>query len=262
MTPEFKVEVGQFQQVMRQWLLHTSRELSVAVNTRMSFLLMRAFALMPPRAVDAKRQEIRNYMRTQIGDRRMDKKTGKKVGSARILRRVHLIAQARNAKIGKTGLYGADMKKAAAKISRAAVGSVGFLKSALIDPIRKFNGHFMQTGRNETRSRDGRVLKAAMNPNAAFLKMLDQYGVMSGRGNVSKMRGAKATIFVAKPGFGKSLDAKTILTLKVADGQEGNVQKIYADAFTIALRDERLGMEKIVNAALQEAAVKAGAKDG
>jgi len=113
------IETEKFNEIMKRWLVTTTRELSVAVNARMAFLLMRMFVLIPPHRVQQKRDEIRTYLNQPIGDRRMDKKTGKKVGKARMLRRVHLIAQARAKGTGKQGLYGETMAKAAISPSSA-----------------------------------------------------------------------------------------------------------------------------------------------
>ena len=255
------IEAEKFNEVMKRWLVTTSRELSVAVNARMAFLLMRMFVLIPPHRVQQKRDEIRAYLNQPIGDRRMDKKTGKKVGRARQLRRVHLIAQARRAKMptegeGSKGLYGARMAKAAASLRRKAIGSVGYLKSGLIGAIRKFQGHFTQFGGSTKKSKGKQI-----SGNAAFMRLVDQYGGMQGTGNVAKHRGAKFEVWVAKPGLsGIKTEAWMQLSIGIADDQVQKVDAIYATAATRAFRDEREEMErhlaeKLANAA--DAAIKA-----
>lgn len=257
------IEADKFNEVMKRWLVTTSRELSVAVNARMAFLLMRMFVLIPPHRVQQKRDEIRAYFHQPIGDRRKDKKTGKAVGRARQLRRVHLIAQARNSKAGKPGLYGEDMAKAAASLRRKAIGSVGYLKSGLIGAIKKFNatekfksGHFTQFG-GSTKKSGGKQVSG----NAAFMRLVDQYGGMQGTGNVAKHRGSKFEVWVAKPGLsGIKTEAWMQVSIGIADDQVQKVDAIYATAATRAFRDEREEMErhlaeKLANAA--DAAIKA-----
>jgi len=252
----FTIEADKFNEVMKRWLVTTTRELSVAVNARMAFLLMRMFVLIPPHRVQQKRDEIRTYFHQPIGDRRKDKKTGKAVGRARQLRRVHLIAQARNAKAGKPGLYGEDMAKAAASLRRKAVGSVGYLKSGLIGAIRKFQGHFTQFG-GSTKKSGGKQISG----NAAFMRLVDQYGGMQGTGNVAKHRGAKFEVWTAKPGLsGSKTEAWMQLSIGIADDQVQKVDAIYATAATRAFRDEREEMERHLAeklAVAADAAIKA-----
>ncbi len=256
MKTVFTIEAEKFNEVMKRWLVTTSRELSVAVNARMAFLLMRMFVLIPPHRVQQKRDEIRTYFHQPIGDRRKDKKTGKAVGRARQLRRVHLIAQARNAKAGKPGLYGEDMAKAAASLRRKAVGSVGYLKSGLIGAIRKFQGHFTQFG-GSTKKSGGKQISG----NAAFMRLVDQYGGMQGTGNVAKHRGAKFEVLAAKPGLsGSKTEAWMQVSIGIADDQVQKVDAIYATAATRAFRDEREEMERHLAeklAVAADAAIKA-----
>lgn len=248
MKTVFTIEADKFNEVMKRWLVTTTRELSVAVNARMAFLLMRMFVLIPPHRVQQKRDEIRTYFHQPIGDRRKDKKTGKAVGRARQLRRVHLIAQARNAKAGKPGLYGEDMAKAAASLRRKAVGSVGYLKSGLIGAIRKFQGHFTQFG-GSTKKSGGKQISG----NAAFMRLVDQYG--GGPGNVAKHRGAKFEVLTAKPGLsGSKTEAWMQVSIGIADDQVQKVDAIYATAATRAFRDEREEMERHLAEKLADAA--------
>jgi hypothetical protein len=235
---------------MKRWLVTTSREMSVAVNARMAFLLMRMFVLIPPHRVQQKRDEIRTYMQQTIGDRRMDKKTGKAVGRARQLRRVHLIAQARNRKAGGIGLYGEKMKTASASLRRKAVGSVGYLKSGLIGAIRKFQGHFTQFGGSTKKSKGKQI-----SGNAAFMRLVREYGGLEGTGNVAKHRGAKFQVSTAKPGFsGPKTEAWMNLSIGIADNQLERVNAIYTAAATRAFRDERIEMEKHLADKLAQAA--------
>lgn len=244
------IETEKFNEIMKRWLVTTTRELSVAVNARMAFLLMRMFVLIPPHRVQQKRDEIRTYMNQPIGDRRMDKKTGKKVGKARMLRRVHLIAQARAKGTGKQGLYGQTMAKAAAALRRKAIGSVGYLKSGLIPAIRKFQGHFTQFGGSSKKSKGKQI-----SGNAAFMRLVREYGGLEGTGNVAKHRGSKTDVWLAKPGFGGSKsEAWASISVGIADGQSAKVNDIYTTAATRAFRDEREEMERHLAEKLEAAA--------
>lgn len=250
MNVTVQVESEKFQSVMKRWLLTTKRELSVAVNSRMAFLLMRVFALMKPQRVQDARNKVRAYMQQPIGERRVDRKTGKAVGvkTGRVFRRVHLIAQARNTKQGERGLYGEKMRKASTALQRRAIGSIGYLKSALIGPIKALNGKygFTQIGRASRGKTKG------VSGNAAFFRLLSEYGITSGTGNVSKMKGAKHSIMLARPGLNPL--AMVRLTLGIADGQQGKVESEYAAPFAKALQDERLEMERHLADKLESAA--------
>lgn len=251
MKLDIKVETERFNSVLRMWLLGTSRELSVALNARMSFLLMRMFALIPPQRVQERRNAIKAYMDHQVGERRFDKKTGKKIGRARILKRVHLIAQALNRKAGGKGLYGEEMKKAAASLRRKSIGSVGYLKSGLIGLIRKFNGHFTQYG--GSKKVKGKLIQ--INPNMGFMKLMASYGFVGDLGNVAKHKGAKFRSFPARPGLNPL--ARGDLTIGIDEGQLGKVSEIYSQAAARAFADERVEMEKVIADRLQAAAEEA-----
>ena len=253
MKAELTIETERFNEVMKRWLVTTSREMSVAVNARMAFLLMRMFVLIPPHRVQQKRDEIRTYMQQTIGDRRMDKKTGKAVGRARQLRRVHLIAQAKNRKTGGIGLYGEKMKTASASLRRKAVGSVGYLKSGLIGAIKKFQGHFTQFGGSSKKAKGKQI-----SGNAAFMRLVREYGGLEGTGNVARHRGAKFQVSTAKPGFsGPKTEAWMNLSIGIADDQLERVNAIYTAAATRAFRDERIEMEKHLADKLAQAADEA-----
>lgn len=234
-------EARKFQEANRKMLLTSKRTLADAVNSRMSFLLMRIFALMPPRRVQEQRSKIRSYMEAQIGQARFSKKTGKRVGRSKLLRRVHLIVQARRRKEGKPGAYGAEMKKDAASFRRATLGSIGYLKSGFIPLIRKFNGHFTQLG--------GKIGGRQVNSNAAFIRILSNYGLLVGSGNVAKHRGVKTSHNFPTAGFNPTAIAG--ISLKLKDGQEGKVNAIFDEATTTALHDERKEMERVIAARMQ-----------
>ena len=113
MTPTVTVDTSRFDAAWKEYLPKTRRSLADAVNSRTFFLMLRLYILLPPKSPQAARNKILDYFNRPIGARRIDKKTGKFLGRSRELRLVHLIAQAKNAKAGKPGLYGQDMRDAA-----------------------------------------------------------------------------------------------------------------------------------------------------
>lgn len=167
--------VRDFQSALNQYIASTKRDLAEIINQRALNVAGRAFDILPPATgagVDAKRREVRGYMtepltqsvkfRKKARDvrqwrnifgpllpdqgrsenvlvKRLEKGFVKSKGKSRQLQRRHLIAQAIAKKEGKKGLYGKTMKAAAARLLRAAVGGVGFLKSAFLPAIYILN---------------------------------------------------------------------------------------------------------------------------
>jgi hypothetical protein len=238
-------EAKKYMVASRKMQLASKKTLADATNRQMSFLLMRIFALMPPRRVQEQRAKVREYLNAQIGEARLNKK-GKKVARAKLLRRVHLIVQARRRKAGMKGAYGKIMKDDAAALRRASVGSIGYLKSGFVALIRKFNGHFTQTGGTKT-AKGSKVERTS--PNAAFMKMLANYGLLVGHGNVAIHRGVKVAYNF--PVMSLNPVAIAQISLKLKDGQEGKVNAMFDEATTTALHDERKEMERVIAARMQ-----------
>lgn len=239
-------EARKFQEANRKMMLASKRTLADAVNSRMSFVLMRVFVLMPPKRIVEQRDKIRSYLAAQIGQRRFSKKSGKLVGQSRILRRDHLIIQARRKKAGMKGAYGAEMTKAVGDFRRTTVGSIGYLKSGFIQLIRKFNGHFTQLGTlGKKNVKEGKEVS----PNAALIKLLGQYGLGQGAGNVGVHRGVK--VASNYPVMSLNPTAIAQISLKIREGQEAKVQAMYDEATTTALHDERKEMERVLAARMQ-----------
>jgi hypothetical protein len=257
-----ETEQAKFKEAMDKMLLLSKRELSVAVNARMSFLLMRVFVLLPPRRVQEARNKVRSYL-NHATNLNQYSKSGRKIGRKRILQRVHLIAQAKNKKAGKKGLYGQEMKDAVAYIRRRSINSVGYLKSALIPLIRAFNatskykGHFAQFGRRQRSSKDNPnvITQKAIEPNAAFIKLIQEYGLIAGHGNVGIHKGAKHGARPATPGINPI--AIAAITIGIAEDQQSKVRAIYDEAMTTAFHDERKEMERQIAIRLQAAAEEA-----
>lgn len=237
------VDTTEFHAAMREYLTLTKSTLAEATNRRMFFLLARVFVLLKPQQLQGFRNKVRDYLNEPIGERRFDKKTGKKVGRGRVLRRVHLIVQAKQKQAGGKGLYGDEMKEAAAKFRRRAVGSVGYLKSGVAKAIKQLRGSFTQFG-GRTKKSGGRDIA----PNAALVKLSGEYG--TSMDNVAMHKGAKAYTTKAQPGFSPSTIADIAWNIK--DGQDGNVSAVVNPAFQRAFDDEAKEMKAEIARRMQD----------
>jgi hypothetical protein len=233
----FTVDDSKFQAALLATLKETKRSVADAINSRMFFLMLRLFVLLPPKAPQQQRNKIASYLNQQVNEKQTrSRKTGKYLGRNRELKRVNLIAQARNAKAGGKGLYGPTMKKAVASLRRRAIGSVGYLRSGVVKAIRKINGGFTQF---QTQVRD-KGKKRYTKPNGALISLARQYGVEMS--NVAVHRGTNATFRNATQGTGMSPKATVQIVVGLAAGQESNVSSIYNPAMQRALDDERKEM--------------------
>ena len=248
MRPTVAIDTSRFDAAWKEYIPKTKRSLADAVNARTFFLMLRLYCLLPPKSPQAARNKILDYFNRPVGQARFDKKTGKKVGRSRQLRVVHLIAQAKNAKAGKPGLYGQDMRNAAAKLRRRAAGSVGYLKSAVTKAIKRLSPSFQQFG-GTRRARKGSAGVKSVAGNQALINLANQYGLP--QENVSVHRGSSAYAYNAKAGFNPSSYVR--LNIGLADNQIGNVEAIYAKAMQQAYNDEARELETHITAALQVA---------
>lgn len=248
MTPTVSVDTSRFEAAWKEYLPKTRRSLADAVNARTFFLMLRLYCLLPPKSPQAARNKILDYYNRPVGAARFDKKTGKRVGRSRQLRVVHLIAQAKNAKAGKPGLYGQDMIDAAASLRRRAAGSVGYLKSCVTKAIKKLSPSFTQFG-GTRRARKGSAGVRSVAGNQALINLANQYGLP--QENVSMHRGSSAYAYNAKAGFSPSSHVR--LNIGLADNQIGTVQSIYAKAMQQAYDDEAKELETHIRAKLEEA---------
>lgn len=228
---------------MREYLTVTKSTLAEATNRRMFFLLARVFVLLKPHQLQSFRDKVRTYLNEPIGERRFDRKTGKKVGKARQLQRVHLIVQAKRRAAGEKGLYGDEMKKAAGKFRRQAIGSVGYLKSGVAKAIKQIRGSFTQFG-GRTKKSGGRDIS----PNAALVKLANEYG--TSMDNVAMHKGAKVYTTKAQPGL--SPQAIADMAWNIKDGQDGNVSAVVNPAFQRAFADEAIEMRTELARRMQE----------
>jgi len=242
------VDSSRFDAAMKQYLLSTSRDLHKAINSRFFYLMVRLFVLVPPKSPGQERRRIADYLGTPLGDiNRKDRKSGKKVGRSRIFRRVHLIAQARNQKQGGRGLYGERMKKAASELMRKALGSVGYLRSAVVKSIRIYNRGFAQfESAKRKKVKKPSTAKRVPPTNKALLAMADQYGLP--QENVAVHKGTVARGVQAVPGWNPT--AFVSMRTGIADNQYNRVAGIYNPAMQKALDDETSEMEAHMTEAL------------
>jgi len=248
MRPTITVDTSRFDAAWREYLPKTRRSLADAINSRTFFLMLRLYILLPPKSPQAARNKILDYFNRPVGAARFDKKTGKKVGRSRQLRLVHLIAQAKNAKAGNEGLYGEDMRKAAAKLRRRAAGSVGYLKSAVVKAIRKLSPSFQQFG-GTRRAKKGSAQVRIVSGNQALINLANQYGLR--QENVSVHRGSSAYAYNANPGFFPSSHVR--INIGLADSQISKVDAIYSQAMQQAYDDEAKELVAHIASKLEEA---------
>ena len=248
MRPTVAIDTSRFDAAWKEYIPKTKRSLADAVNARTFFLMLRLYCLLPPKSPQAARNKILDYFNRPVGEARFDKKTGKKVGRSRQLRVVHLIAQAKNARAGKPGLYGEDMREAAAKLRRRAAGSVGYLKSCVTKAIKKLSPSFQQFG-GTRRAKKGSAGVKSVAGNQALINLANQYGLP--QENVSMHRGSSAYAYNAKAGFDPHSHVR--LNIGLADNQIGTVEAIYAKAMQQAYNDEARELETHITAALQVA---------
>jgi hypothetical protein len=248
MNPTVTVDTSRFDAAWKEYLPKTKRSLADAVNARTFFLMLRLYCLLPPKSPQASRNKVLDYLDRYVLKMRKSKKTGKYIGRNRALRVVHLIAQAKNAKAGKPGLYGADMRKAAGALRRRAAGSVGYLKSCVTKAIKKLSPSFQQFG-GTRRAKKGSAGVKSVAGNQALINLANQYGLP--QENVAIHRGSSAYAFNAKAGFNPSSHVR--MNIGLADNQVGTVEGIYAKAMQQAYNDEARELENHIAAALQAA---------
>lgn len=242
-----EVDTSRFDRAVKIGLEQTTRSMAEFMRARMFFLLVRMFVLMPPRNVQTQRVRIANYLGQTLGDiNSVSKKTGKRLGKTRLLRRVHLIVQARNANEGKIGLHGATMREAAGKFMRRSVASVGYLKSGIVKAIRKVSPGFTQYGRTTG--------KNPFKGNAAAQRLASEYGAE--QANVAMHKGTNATYRPPENSFKSSSTVNIVAG--VQDSQVSKVDAIYNATAQRAFADEAVELEKHLGLVVEDLAKQMG----
>ena len=242
------VDSSKFDAAMKAYLLQTSRDLHKAVNSRFFYLMVRLFVLVPPKSPGQERRRISDYLGTPLGNiNRKSKKTGKRIGKSRLLRRVHLIAQSKEAKAGRRGLYGEEMKAAASALMRKAIGSVGYLRSGVVKIIRIYNKGFTQFQSPKWKPLSKPAgYKKPKKTNAALVSLANQYGLPEE--NVAIHRGTVAHGLQAVPGWNPH--AFVSMRTGISDNQYNRVSQIYNTAMQRAMDDETMELMNHMTEAL------------
>lgn len=228
--------------------MSTERDLHKAINARFFFLMVRLFVLVPPKSPASERRRIGDYLGKPLGDiNRFSKKTGKRIGIKRVLRRVHLIAQKKEKDAGRRGLYGKSMKEAAASVMRKAIGSVGYLRSAVVKGIRIYNRGFRQYQKPKwVPLVKPPGYKPPGKTNEALISMANRYGLPEE--NVAVHKGTRAAGFQAVHGWNPT--ASVTLSMGISDNQSSRVAGIYNPAMQRAMDDEASEIENHMTQAL------------
>lgn len=246
------VDSSKFDAAMKQYLLTTSRDLHKAINSRFFYLMVRLFVLVPPKSPGQERRRIADYLGASAGNlNRKSKKTGKRIGTSRILRRVHLIVQAKAAKDPTKnfagGLYGKTMKAAASALMKKSIASVGYLRSAVVKSIRIYNRGFTQFQSPKWKPLSKPAgYKAPKKTNAALVSLANQYGLP--QENVGIHKGTVAHGVQAVPGWNPN--AFVSMRTGIADNQYNRVSEIYNTAMQKAMDDETTEMVNHMTEAL------------
>lgn len=135
---------------LERYIPTTRRDLAEIVNQRTLNVAGRAFDHIAPHGdgndVQAKRQQIKLYLREPLSTRIKLAHSGKRKGQIirkgarnKQLQRVHLIINAWRRFAGKKGLYGAEMMKASGAFKARAQISAGFLKSVWLPILKRLN---------------------------------------------------------------------------------------------------------------------------
>lgn len=145
MIARLTIDDRQFKAALREYRQTTRRSLPEILNQRAFNIAARTMDSMKPAPGEeqAQRTKIKTYMDAQISTRIRQVKSGRNKGQFKRrgskpnqLARVNLIIQARRARKGLPGLYGAAMRQAEGSFKRAAQVGVGFLKSPFVAVIR------------------------------------------------------------------------------------------------------------------------------
>ncbi len=147
MTGHIDYDRGALVQQLAEYTATTTRSLDEILTQRVLNIAGRAFDLISPASLPAERREVKEYLTEPLSTKIKFVRSGPRAGKATSrgrkgdqLRRVNLILQARRARQGLKGLYGAEMRAKSGKAQAKAQISVGFLKSLFIPIIMHLNG--------------------------------------------------------------------------------------------------------------------------
>lgn len=242
-----EVDTKRFDAAVRSMLRDSKRDIRDFLNNRLFFVLLRVFVLTPPKNIQQERTRVSNYLGAWIVEKdksgryfeKKSKKTGKKLGRNRVLKRVNLIVNARLGKMGQPGLSGKLMAKVSGKFWRGAVNSVGYLKSVSLKAIKHLSPGFAQFGFAEKKNKKTGVTLPRRAGNAALIATAKQYDAEMR--NVGLFKGVTSITHKAEAMFNARASAR--LRIGLADDQSGRVDAIMQPVIQKALNDEAAEME-------------------
>ncbi|MGQ0561066.1 MAG: hypothetical protein ACT443_04235 [Gemmatimonadota bacterium] len=136
MTPTVQLDMREFNEALRQYVLVCQRELADILNKKLLFIVAKAWKATPR----ASRAEIESSLNVVGYKVRRSKKTGEiKRGSAMLGggSAVYSIINARRARTGQKGLYGAEMAANARKFVGRRLRAIGALQRGWIGALKK-----------------------------------------------------------------------------------------------------------------------------
>lgn len=238
-------------------ILEISKEmkgtLADLMNKSLYFVLVRTFASLEPKDPAGQRAKNKAYLNevlvTKIRLAVSGKRAGKFIstGAKHMLRRVHLIAQARRIKHGEKALnprqlkagFADAMKKEAAPIRRSAIGGVGYLKGAIVKAISTLSksngfGSFSQFGFG-AKIKDGAVIREEVKANAFLASIASEYGLTSG--NVGIHKHTRSSAKLANPAHWNPV-AEASFSFGVHDAGKAGAEARYNAALAKGFSEE------------------------
>lgn len=245
-----EVDTKRFDEAVRVMLRDSKKDIRDFLNNRLFFVLLRVFVLTPPKNIQQERTRVSNYlgqwmvMKDPEGRfiEKKSKKTGKRLGRNRVLKRVNLIVNKRLGALGGKGIYGRQMREVSGKFWRSAVNSVGYLKSVSLRAIKHLSPGFAQFGYAERKNKKTGELMKGRSANAALLATAKQYEAETR--NVGLFKGVTSITHKAEAMFNARASAR--LRIGLADGEAPKVDAIMLPVIQKALDDEAKEMESQV----------------
>lgn len=230
MTPTVTVDTRNFQLAWRRYLAVTSRSLPKAINSRMFFVLLRAYLILPPKSPVAQRKRLREDLTKLV--------TTRSNPNREVLKLYAVVNSGR-----RPGLYGKKMAVAAGKVMARAIGGVGYLRALVVRGIRGFQG-FRQFGTKRLKS--GKYAGA----NKAAVTLASKYDSQKESVAIYRKSSAKALSGRARNGFNPVAVTKIEGATVKWIGASG--ASILRNAFSKSLADETIELEKYLLAKLAE----------
>lgn len=230
MTPTVRVDTRNFQMAWRKYLAVTSRSLPQAINSRMFFVLVRAYLILPPKSPVSQRKKFRDDL-TQLVKPRNNP-------SREVLKLYAIVNSGR-----RPGLYGKRMAVAAGKVMARAIGGVGYLRALTVRGIKGFQS-FRQFGTK--RLKTGKYGGA----NKAAVTLASKYDTQKESVAIYRNSSAKAISFKAQNGF------SPVASVQISGASPQRIaasgQNVLRTAFVKSFADETVELEQYLLAKLAD----------